>query len=293
VAASLAGLWGFALTPFRDGRIDEDAYAAGVRLMATGGADVIAAAAPWGQGDRMSPDERIDCIRLAVPAAGQLSVVGTLRAGDDPSVAAAALEAGASAVLVLPESGAVADALVALRGIEAATEGRLPVVLYQRGALFLEPDDLRRLADVPALKGLKDAHGDMRRFRRLREALGPRLTWIGASEDLVLAFWAYGADAVSPASLAYAPWYARRVWDLLRAGDREEAVRLLRLFAWPVTDLRLSRPNIDITVAREFAAEFGLEVGEARPPAEPLTDAERMQVRRLLDVLRAAAPAPV
>ena len=35
----------------------------------------------------------------------------------------------------------------------------------------------------------------------------------------------------------------------------------MRLFAWPVTDLRLSRPNIDITVVREFAAEFGLAVG--------------------------------
>ncbi len=140
--------------------------------------------------------------------------------------------------------------------------------------------------DEPVLVGLKDAFGDMRRFRRLREALGPRLTWIGASEDLLLAFWAYDADAVSPASLAYAPWYARRVWDALTAGRREEAVRLLRLFAWPVTDLRLSRPNIDITVVREFAAEFGLAVGEARPPAEPLTASERRQVRDLANILR-------
>jgi dihydrodipicolinate synthase/N-acetylneuraminate lyase len=112
------------------------------------------------------------------------------------------------------------------------------------------------------------------------------LTWVGASEDLVLAFWAYGADAVSPASLAYAPWYARRVWDALCRGDRDEAVRLLRVFAWPVTDLRLSRPNIDVTVARELAREFGLEVGEARPPAEALTHDELADVRRLAGVLR-------
>ena len=126
----------------------------------------------------------------------------------------------------------------------------------------------------------------MRRFRRLREAVGRRLTWVGASEDLVLAFWAYGADAVSPASLAYAPAYGRLVWDALGRGDRDEAVRLLRLFAWPATDLRMSRPNIDISVVREFAAEFGLPVGDLRPPAEPLTDDERGAVRRLAAVLR-------
>ena len=127
----------------------------------------------------------------------------------------------------------------------------------------------------------------MRRFRRLHEAFGPRLTWIGASEDLVLAFWAYGADAFSPASAAYAPAYARRVWEALGRGDRDEAIRLLRLFAWPVTDLRLSRPNIDVTVVREFAAEFGLPVGDLRPPAEPLTADERGAVRRLATVLQA------
>jgi hypothetical protein len=76
------------------------------------------------------------------------------------------------------------------------------------------------------------------------------------------------------------------VWDALTAGRREEAVRLLRLFTWPVTDLRLSRPNIDITVVRAFAAEFGLAVGEARPPAESLTPSERRQVRDLANVLR-------
>jgi 5-dehydro-4-deoxyglucarate dehydratase len=289
MAPPLAGLWGFALTPFSGDAIDESAFAAGIERLVdgTGGADVICAAGTLGQGDRMTASERVACLRLAVDVVGgRRPVVATLRASDDASVAAAALDAGAAAGLLLPESGSVADAERTLRGIDAATGGGLPVVLYQRGPLALEPDDLRRLAREPVLVGLKDAFGDMRRFRRLREALGPRLTWIGASEDLLLAFWAYDADAVSPASLAYAPWYARRVWDALTAGRREEAVGLLRLFAWPVTDLRLSRPNIDITVVREFAAEFGLAVGEARPPAESLTPSERRQVRDLANVLR-------
>ena len=187
----------------------------------------------------MTASERVGCVRWAAAVVGgRRPVVATLRASDDASVAAAALDAGASAALLLPETGSIDDAERVLRAINAATGGALPIVLYQRGPLKLESDDLRRLAEQPTLAGLKDAFGDMRRFRRLREAIGSRLIWVGASEDLMLAFWAYGADAVSPASLAYAPWYGRRVWDTLAAGDRDEAVRLLRLFAWPVTDLR-------------------------------------------------------
>jgi 5-dehydro-4-deoxyglucarate dehydratase len=287
VSESLAGLWGFALTPFRDGSVDPGPFATGVRRLADGGVDVIIAAGTLGQGDRMTATERVQCVSLAVAVAdGRVPVLATLRADDDPAAAAQALAAGAAGALLLPVSSDPAAARAALRAIDRATDGQLAVVLYQRAPLTLEPADLADLARERVLVGLKDAFGDMRRFRRLRESLGRRLTWVGASEDLVLAFWAHGADAVSPASLAYAPAYGRRMWDALGRGDRAEAARLLRLFAWPVTDLRLSRPHIDITVVREFAAEFGLPVGDLRPPAEPLTDDERGEVRRLAAVLR-------
>jgi 5-dehydro-4-deoxyglucarate dehydratase len=249
--------------------------------------DVVCAAGTLGQGDRMSGAERLQCVGLAVDAAeSRAPVVATMLADDDARVASDALAAGASALLLLPTSGDPAVAGTALRKIGRATDGPLPVVLYQRGPLALMPADLAALVREPNLVGLKDAHGDMRRFRRLHEAFGPRLTWIGASEDLVLAFWAYGADAFSPASAAYAPAYARRVWEALGRGDRDEAIRLLRLFAWPVTDLRLSRPHIDITVVREFASEFGLAVGDLRAPAERLSHDERDAVKRMAAVLR-------
>lgn len=291
MTVSLAGVWGFALSPFRGDALDRPALAAGVARMVEGHVDVICAAGTLGQGDRMRPSERLECLAIAVEAAaGRAPVIGTVVASDAVGREASdALAAGAEALLLLPTSGEPADAVAALRATDRATGGKLPVILYQRGALALEPADLERLVREPVLVGLKDAHGDMRRFRRLREAIGPRLTWIGASEDLVLAYWAYGADAISPASAAYAPTYSRRVWAALGRGDRDEAVRLLRLFTWPVTDLRLSRPHIDVTVVREFAREFGLPVGDLMPPAQPLTEPEHDEVRRLAGVLRAEA----
>jgi 5-dehydro-4-deoxyglucarate dehydratase len=284
----LGGLWGFALTPFRGPGVDEAAYRSGVRAMVDGGADVVVACGTLGQGDRMTGDERTACLGLArAETAGRVPVLGVLIAGDDTERGAASLaEAGADAALLLPTTGDPGDAARAIASVGRATGGRLPLVLYQRGPLRLEPAELRELAAAPGLVGLKDAHGDLRRFRRLREAVGDRLAWIGASEDLGAAYRTHGADAVSPASLACAPAYARRWWGALDAGDVAEAIRLLRLFAWPVTDLRTSRPAIDISVVRELARILGRPVGELRLPAGPLTAAELHEVGRLADVLR-------
>jgi 5-dehydro-4-deoxyglucarate dehydratase len=284
----LRGLWGFALTPFRGEGVDELAYRAGVERLADGGADVVIAGGTLGQGDRMSDVERVGCVRLARAAAGApVPLLGVLVAGEGVGDAASALrDAGADGALLLPASGEVAAVARAIAAVERATHGRLPLVLYQRGALLLEPAELRELASSASLIGLKDAHGDLRRFRRLWQALGERLVWIGASEDLAVAYLTHGADAVSPASMAYAPGYAARWWGALQDGDVRGAVELLRRFAWPVTDLRLSRPDIDITVVHELARRFGREVGSPRPPAQPLEPAEIAEVERLAGVLR-------
>lgn len=279
----LRGLWAFALTPFAGNGIDEVAYRAGVRMLIEGRADVVIAGGTLGQGDCMTADERRWCLSLsAVETAGRVPVLGVLIADGTAAAAAEALmDSGADGALVLPTTGDGFAMAAAIDAVAAATRGRLPVVVYQRGDLRFEPDQLRELAERPSMIGLKDAHGDLRRFRRLREAIGDRLAWVGASEDLAVAYRTHGADAISPASMAYRPAYARRYWAALDQGDVREAISLLRGFAWPVTDLRYSRPDIDISVVRELARVFGLPVGTLRSPARPLGDAEVHEVARL------------
>lgn len=285
----LRGLWAFALTPFdaRD-RVDEAAYSAGIAALVDS-ANVLCAAGTLGQGDRMTDAERLRCVALAVAvAAGRRPVMGTLVAGNgDAAGATAMLAVGADAVLLLPASGDAQDVLDSLDRIGQATGGAVPVVVYQRAALRLTPDELLRMCERDHLIGLKDAHGDLRAFRRLRQAVGPRLTWIGASEDLAPGYWLYGADAWSPATLAYCAWYAPAWSAALRAGDAAEARRLMALFAWPITDLRMSRPDIDVTVVRELAARYGRPVGRLRSPAEPLTADEIATLGRIADALDA------
>jgi len=281
----LRGIWGFPPTPFADGRVDLRALAACVEHQARGGVDVLCACGAIAEVDSLSPREWRSCIEIVLAHAGGLPTVVTIPTWADPGAAAAeAAELGADALLVLPRSAGTAETKRLLASLAAAAPG-LPLVLYHRPPLHLAVDDLVALCEIESFAGLKDGHRDVRLYRRLREAVGSRLLWLSAWEDVALAFWAVGCDAFAPASTAYAPAYARAWLDHLEAGDVAGARRLLAAHAYPMVDLRLSRPGIDVTAVKAAMAELGLPSGEARPPASPLSPQEREAVRDLVQTL--------
>jgi dihydrodipicolinate synthase/N-acetylneuraminate lyase len=278
----LRGIWGFPLTSFADSGVDLDALAAGIELQLSGGIDVLCACGLIAEVESLTWDEWYACAAETLARASNVPGVVAIPASDDRlDTVTAAVDLGADALLVLPHSGDLGQIDRRLRAVAAAAPG-LPLVLYHRSPLVLEPDGLSRLCELDALAGLKDGQRDVRRYRRLREALADRLLWLSAWEDVALPFWALGCDAYAPASVAYEPAYSRGWFERLEAGDVEGARRLLAAHAYAMVDLRLSRPGIDVSVVKAAMAERGLPEGEVRFPALPLTPAERERVRVLL-----------
>jgi 5-dehydro-4-deoxyglucarate dehydratase len=277
------GRFGFALTPFRDGRPDLEAFASGVRFQATAGLDAVVVAGAIGQGELLRPEERMACLETAVETVGgDAQVVLALPTDTEtPRQAARAAEAGADGIVLLPTEPGDDAFRAAASAVAAACS--LPIVLYHRPPLCLEPAQLARLCDaLPLLAAVKDGHRDVRLYRRLRDAVGDRVLWATAWEDVALAFWALGVDVFCPFTAAYAPDYSAR-WAAARAaGDVEGARSLLSAHACPMVDLRLSRAGIDVAVVHEAARLRGLPAGSVRAPAEELTDAERRSVRELV-----------
>jgi dihydrodipicolinate synthase/N-acetylneuraminate lyase len=122
----------------------------------------------------------------------------------------------------------------------------------------------------------------------LRGALRDRLVWIVAYEDLVLPFGAIGAEAFAPVSASYAPEYARACLGLLADGDLERLRSLLEAHAYPLADLRLSRPQIDVAVVKQAQRACGVPAGGERPPQQPLSRHEVDEVARLVAGMRSA-----
>ena len=287
----LRGIWGFPLTSFTNGQVDLDALAEGIELQLSGGIDVLCACGLIAEIESLTKDEWHACAAATLALAGDVPGVVTIPAADERlDTVKAAVDLGADALLVLPHSGDVDQIDRRLRAVAASAPG-LPLVLYHRAPLALEPDGLSRLCELETLAGLKDGQRDVRRYRRLREALADRLLWLSAWEDVALPCWVLGCDAYAPASVAYEPAYSRAWFERLDAGDIEGARRLLAAHAYAMVDLRLSRPGIDVSVVKAAMAERGLPAGDDRFPALPLTAAERRRVRALLRDLDSALEA--
>jgi dihydrodipicolinate synthase/N-acetylneuraminate lyase len=278
----LRGIWGFPLTPFAGGRVDLEALATAVEYQVAGGIDVICACGMIAEIESLTGEEWRACAAETLAWRGGIPAVVAIPASDDRlETVEAAVHLGADALLVLPHTGDLDLIGRRLRGI-AAMAPSLPLVLYHRPPLDLEPAALGRLCELDVLVGLKDGHRDVRRYRRLREAIGERLLWVSAWEDVALPFWALGCDAFAPASVAYEPAYSRAWFECLEAGNVAGARRLLTAHAYGMVDLRLSRPGIDVSVVKAAMAERGLPAGDLRTPAVELAPSERERVRVLL-----------
>lgn len=96
---------------------------------------------------------------------------------------------------------------------------------------------------------------------------------------------AYGVDAVSPASATHDPSYARAWIDALASNRPHEARRLLELFGHPFSDLRRSRPGLDIARVKPALALRSHCTAVTRAPSAELSASERDEIRRLLDAI--------
>ncbi|MDX6560198.1 MAG: 5-dehydro-4-deoxyglucarate dehydratase [Gaiellales bacterium] len=287
--AELHGLWGFVLSPFVEGELDLGALAESAAFQVEAGVDVLCCCGAIAQSDVLDAAEREASLSAALRATGgRVPVALTLPVDADVQDGArAALALGARALLLTPASADPHELAQALGEIAAAAPG-LALVLYHRPPLRLEPADLVRLCECAALVGVKDGHRDARLYRRLRGAVPGRLTWIVAYEDLVLPFAAIGAEAFSPVSASYAPAYARAYLRLLAEGDLDGVRALLDAHAYPMTELRFSRPHIDIAVVKRAQRACNLPAGGDRPPQLPLAPLEEDAVTALVHAMRSA-----
>jgi dihydrodipicolinate synthase/N-acetylneuraminate lyase len=291
-SADWRGIWGFPLTPFAGRGIAQELLAAGTEHQLHGGVNVLCACGMIAQAEQLSDAEHVACIDTVVRVAGDRApVIATIFAGHGVANAAScAVEHGASGLLIIPRSPRPSAILESMSAAAAVAPG-VSQVLYHRPPLKLGIEELKRLADVPELAWVKDGHRDARMFRRLRTGVG-RLRWASAWEDVALAFWALGCEAFAPASTAYAPEYSAAWTRRLHAGDVPGAAALLEAHAYPVVDLRLSRPHIDVSVIKAAMEECGVPAGSTRPPARALTTRERSVMARLVGDMRAAMSTP-
>jgi 4-hydroxy-tetrahydrodipicolinate synthase len=272
-----------------DEELDLGALEAHVDRQVAAGVHGLVALGSTGEYYALSPAEREAVVRTVVGAArGRVPVLAGPNAGstrDAVAYARQAEKAGAAGLLVsapyysLPTPDELVDHVRAV-----AESTGLPVMLYNypgRAGVDMQPETVERLAEIPAVRYIKESTGEITRVSAIVRRCGARMTVFCGCDTEALESFALGATGWVTGAANFAP---KPVVELFRlAADRQDLpaaraahYRLLPLLAHLETCGRYTQ------AVKAGCAIAGHPVG---PPRRPLRALEEGDVRALRDVV--------
>jgi dihydrodipicolinate synthase/N-acetylneuraminate lyase len=244
-----------------------------------------------GEFTRFTPEERRRIVQIVCQqAGGRVPVLaGAAEATVRDTLAACETYAGYGAravAIVSPFYYKLCPESVYAYFREIALNSPIDVTLYNI-PMFASPIDvptIRRLAEFERVVGIKDSSGDMAFMMRMMSAVRPvrpDFTFLTGWEAVLVPMLVIGVDGGTNATSGVVPELTRKLYDLTRSGQIDEAMRLqfrmLELF-----DAMLY--SADFPEGFRAAVELrGFEVGRSR---QPQTDNQRIDRSTLQKVLR-------
>ncbi len=233
-----------------------------------------------GEFTRFTPEERRRTIQIVChQAAGRVPVLaGAAEANVRETLAACAAyaEFGARAVAVVsPYYYKLGPESVYAYFREIAIHSPIDVTLYNI-PMFASPIDvptIRRLVEFPRIVGIKDSSGDLAFMMRMIAAVRPvrpDFCFLTGWEAMLVPALLAGVDGGTLGTSTVVPEVTRKLYDLARAGQLDEAMRLqyrlLELF-----DTMLF--STDFPEGFRIGVELrGFDFGDSR---QPLSDAQK------------------
>ena len=278
------------ITPFRDGRLDEEALTKMVEWHIGQGTHGIVPVGTTGESPTLSHDEHCRVIELVVQqAAGRVPVIAG--AGSNNPIEAieytrVAEEAGADATLHVagyynrPNQDGLYHHFKMVHD-----ETNIPIILYNippRAIVDIQPQTMARLAELPRIIGVKDATGDLSRPWSERQLIKKPFVWLSGEDATAVAYNIGGGTGCISVTANVAPKLVAKVQDLTLAGQWEEA-RALQDTLIPLHQVMFAEPSP--AGAKYAASLLGLCTEECRVPVMPLSSATKERIRAAMERL--------
>ena len=278
------------ITPFRDGRLDEEALTKMVEWHIGQGTHGIVPVGTTGESPTLSHDEHCRVIELVVQqAAGRVPVIAG--AGSNNPIEAieytrVAEKAGADATLHVagyynrPNQDGLYHHFKMVHD-----ETNIPIILYNippRAIVDIQPQTMARLAELPRIIGVKDATGDLSRPWSERQLIKKPFVWLSGEDATAVAYNIGGGTGCISVTANVAPKLVAKVQDLTLAGQWEEA-RALQDTLIPLHQVMFAEPSP--AGAKYAASLLGLCSEECRVPVMPLSSATKERIRAAMERL--------
>lgn len=285
----LKGVYTALVTPFKNGKVDEDALKDLIGFQLQEGVDGLVPCGTTGEAPTLSYEEHERVIELTVKyAAGKVPVIaGT---GSNSTKEAIELTEGAkrlgadACLLTTPYYNKPTQEGLYRHYKEITDAVDIPLVLYNipgRTGINMAPETIKRVAEIPNIVGIKEASGSLVQVSEIYRLTEGRFAIFSGDDNIFLPMMSVGAVGVISVLSNIMP---KELKELYRAfaeqGDIKKAkdlhTRLMPLFQGMFVETN------PIPV-KEALYYMGMIEKELRLPLCPLSDANSRYLKGLLN----------
>lgn len=286
---SFQGTYTALVTPFRNGRVDREAFAALIERQIDAGIDGIVPMGTTGESPTMDHEEHREVIKHAVEAAGgRIKVIagtGANSTSEAVELTKAAYKAGADASLqVCPYYNKPSQEGLYHHFRVIAEETPLPIMLYSipgRSVIEIAVETVARLAqDCPTVRCIKEAGGSADRVSQLVQVLPEGFTVLSGDDPLTLPFMACGAKGLVSVAGNLVPGVMVALVKACLRGDYGEALSIQKKY-YPLMRGLMTLDTNPVPI-KEAVALQGRMSDEFRLPLVGLAPDRKEQLIRLL-----------
>ncbi len=283
------GLYTAIVTPFVNGRIDEDAFEKLIEDQVAAGVTGVVAVGTTGESPTLDVNEHLLVIRLAVKfAAGRIQVIagtGANSTAEAIHMTLEAEEAGVDGTLqVCPYYNKPSQDGVYAHFKAIADATKLPIMLYSipgRCGIEIGVETIARLAkDCPNIICVKEAGGSVDRVNQLMQVVPEDFTILCGDDGLTVPFMSCGAVGLVSVTSNLVPGIMN---ELVQAGLNQDMAEMLRLQKkyYPLMKGLMSLDTNPVPIKAALAMRGDIQ-DCVRLPLVPLAEEKKPKLEALL-----------
>ena len=238
------------VTPFKDGKVDEEALRRLIDEQIANGTDGISPCGTTGESTTLSHEEHEQVIEVTEEAVNKrvpvIAGTGSNSTAEAVRLTKHAWKAGADAALmVCPYYNRPTQEGLYRHYRAIAEEVPIPIVIYNipgRTGTNLQTETLARLAEIPNIVGVKEASGSLKQMSDVVRLCGPDFSVLSGDDIFTLALMAIGGAGVISVISNVAPRDMAEMVDSFTAGDLSKA-RMLHHKMSPLIDALFLETN--------------------------------------------------
>ena len=264
------------VTPFKGGRIDEDALRALVEWQIESGSSGLVPVGTTGESPTVSHDEHKRVVEIVIAQAkGRVPVIagaGSNNTTEAIDLAVHAEKAGAQAVLVVTPYYNKPTQEGMYRHFKAVNDAvGIPIIIYNippRSVVDMSVETMARLYELKNIVGVKDATANLARVSQQRHAMGPDFIQLSGEDMTALAYMAAGGHGCISVVANVAPQLCAQLMTAALKGDYAGALKIQDRLV-PLHDAIFKEPGL--AGAKHGLSLLGRIEEEVRLPLLPVT----------------------